>query len=75
MVQVDDLQHSGLQLLKRSLAVERVCEAVATRVVLQPGHAQPWSKGGHIYLSYYQACASGWIPSLKFSTGVQVATL
>ena len=39
VVQVYDPQHSGFQLLKRGLSVARVCEAVATRVVTQPGQA------------------------------------
>ena len=70
MVQVYDLQHSGLQLPKRGLSVVRACESVATRVVTQSGQAQPWSKGRNSYLAYYHACESGGIPSLKFSTGV-----
>ena len=36
IIQVYDLQHSSLQLLKRGLSVVRVCEAIITRVVTQP---------------------------------------
>ena len=70
VVQVYDPQHRGFQLLKRGLSVASVCEAVATRVVTQPARLQPWFKGRHSYLAYYHACASGGIPSFKFSTGV-----
>ena len=70
MVQVYDLQYSGLQLLQRGLSVARVCEAVATNVVTQPGQAQPWSKGRDSCLAYNHACTPSGIPSLKFSTGV-----
>ena len=70
VVQVYDPQHNCFQLLKRGLSVARMCEAVATRVVTQPGQAQPWSKGRNSYLAYYHACASGGIPSFKFSPGV-----
>ena len=70
MVQVCDLRHSGLQLLKtQEGSVARVCEAVATHVT-QPGQAQLWTKGRDSYLAYYYACASGGVPSLKLSAGV-----
>ena len=70
VVQVYDPQHSGFQLLKRGPSVARMCEAVATRVVTQPGQAPAVAKGRKSYLAYYHACASGGIPSFKFSTGV-----
>ena len=47
VVQVYDPQHSGFQLLKRSLSVARVCEAVATPVVTQPSQQAP-SRGSRV---------------------------
>ena len=65
LVQVYNLQHSGLQLLKTGLSVARMCETV----VLSPWPGQPWCKGRGSYLAYYHTDASGGIPSFKFSTG------
>ena len=45
VVQVYDPQHRGFQLLKRGLSVARMCEAVATRVVTQPGQAPALAQG------------------------------
>ena len=45
VVQVYDPQHSGFQLLKRGPSVARMCEAVATRVVTQPGQAPAVAQG------------------------------
>ena len=39
------------------------------RYTTQPGSSRG-SRGRHSYLAYYHACASGGIPSFKFSTGV-----
>ena len=63
LVQVYDLQHSGLLLLKGDLSVARMCET-------EPAASRGAREGAASYLAYYHACASGGILSFKFSTGV-----